>query len=341
MLTFALPLIFLLIPLPFVLWYFFPNKEEQTAVALKVPFYEAIASRLQARMGMFHQSNYFLPFFIVWLLLLLALAGPQWVGKPYPQKREGLNILLALDLSGSMELKDMLLHGRPISRLDVVKRAAAQFVNDRKNDKIGLILFGAQAYLQTPLTYDHQNVLQRIDDATVGLAGKTTSIGDALGLAIKRLQHTPKKGRVVVLLTDGVNNSGVLDPLRAAHLAHHESIKVYTIGLGVPPNSQLTDDLFISLKVTADLDEETLKKIANITHGHYFRATNPQSLYRVYKTINQMEAVSQEEESVRPRHDYYAWPLACAFFLFLYTLNRVGQVFYRRARLPKGGAYGG
>jgi Ca-activated chloride channel family protein len=168
--------------------------------------------------------------FLVWVLLVFALAGPRWVGEPQPLVRDGYNIMLALDISGSMEVSDMLVHGHPVTRLRVVKQAAEQFVQDRAGDRIGLILFGSRAYLQTPLTYDRRSVLMRIEDATVGLAGKTTSIGDALGLAVKRLQNVPAKGRMIILLTDGVNNSGVLPPLKAAELARADGIKVYTIG---------------------------------------------------------------------------------------------------------------
>lgn len=182
---------------------------------------------------------------LVWVLLVIALSGPRWVGEPKPVVREGYNIMMVLDLSGSMEITDMLLHGRPVSRLLVVKRAAEQFVEDRVGDRIGLILFGTRAYLQTPLTYDRHSVLMRIDDATAGLAGKTTSIGDAVGLAVKRLQDVPSKGRVIILLTDGANNSGVLAPLKAAELAKQDGIKIYTIGLGSEADPRaLTGDFF-------------------------------------------------------------------------------------------------
>lgn len=318
----ALPWVFFALPLPLLIWLMSPRASLQLAVALRVPFFDAMVNRLDENKTVSTKSSTLILFLLIWALLLCALSGPRWVGNPLPVKREGYNIMLALDLSGSMELDDMVLHGRPASRLSVVKQAAMQFVQDRKTDKIGLILFGSQAYLQTPLTYDHQNLLMRIQDATVGLAGKTTSIGDALGLAVKRLQHVPPHGRIIILLTDGVNNSGVLAPLKAAELAASEGIKVYTIGLGANPDMDMNNNLLLSMNIDMDLDEDTLKEVANMTGGRYFRATDSQSLNAIYQTINRMETVQQEKQLIRPQHDYYAWPLALAFALFLFWLNQ-------------------
>lgn len=319
----TLPWVLLALPLPIILWYCLPRASIPLPTALKVPFFNDLMPRIESKQIIKGRPTHIIIPMMIWGLLLLALSGPRWIGEPEPLSREGHNIMLALDLSGSMELNDMTLQGQPASRLDVVKRAAAQFVINRTNDKIGLIVFGAQAYLQTPLTYDHQNVMNRIADATVGLAGQSTSIGDALGLAVKRLQHVPPQGRVIILLTDGMNNSGVLAPLKAAELAKENGIKIYTIGLGVENTSpQLVDNLFLTLNPGAELDEETLKEIAKTTHGRYFRASNTQSLHQVYQTINKMETVSQDKNVVRPQQDYYPWPLALAFFIFLYWFNR-------------------
>jgi Ca-activated chloride channel family protein len=319
----TLPWVLIALPLPLLLWFLLPSAAKQLPRALKVPFFNDMMANIQSKHISHDTSTQIVIPLIIWSLLLLAFSGPRWVGEPRPLKREGHNIMLALDLSGSMELDDMRMQGQPATRLEVVKRAASQFVADRTNDKIGLILFGTQAYLQTPLTYDHQNVLNRIADATVGLAGKTTSIGDALGLAVKRLQKVPSQGRVIILLTDGVNNSGVLTPIKAAELANDSKIKIYTIGLGVEnQNTQLANNLFLNLNTGAELDEDTLKEVANITHGRYFRASDTQSLQAVYQTINQMETVSNDNKVVRPQHDYYTWPLALAFFIFLYWFTR-------------------
>jgi Ca-activated chloride channel family protein len=228
--------------------------------------------------------------------------------------------MMALDLSVSMEINDMLLHGRPASRLTVVKRAAEQFVQDRTGDRIGLILFGTRAYLQTPLTYDRHSVLMRIEDATAGLAGKTTSIGDAVGLAVKRLEDVPDTGRIIILLTDGANNSGVLAPLKATELAKEDGIKIYTIGLGSEADPRALSNDFLIPNASADLDEETLQKMAEMTGGRYFRATDTETLHAIYKTIHQLETATQELATIRPQKEYYPWFVGLALLLCVYWM---------------------
>jgi Ca-activated chloride channel family protein len=228
-----------------------------------------------------------------------------------------------------MSVRDMALNQRAATRFSVVKRAAESFVAARTGDKIGLILFGQNAYLLTPLTYDHHAVLDRLADASVGLAGQTTSIGDALGLAVKRLQQVPPDGRVIILLTDGVNNSGVLAPQKAAELAQLDGIKVYTIGLGAESNPQAFGGMFINATQTAELDEETLKTVADMTGGRYFRATDMASLQSIYALINRMELATQEQTRARPEIPYYVWPLGMALgLLFYWFVRRLGVRFY-------------
>ncbi|WP_133127626.1 VWA domain-containing protein [Legionella nagasakiensis] len=325
----ALPWVLTFLPVPILIWFFLPSASLFLPGALKIPFFNAMVEIVKHEKQSFVRHKKIGLFFLIWFLVLFALSGPRWVGEPRPLAREGYNIMLVLDLSGSMELPDMMLHGRPASRLTVVKRAAEQFVRERIGDKIGLILFGSRAYLQTPLTYDRQNILMRLEDATVGLAGKTTSIGDALGLAVKRLQNVPEKGRMIILLTDGANNSGVLVPMKAAELARADDIKIYTIGLGAETDPRALGGLFFNMNASADLDEETLQEVAKVTGGRYFRATDMQSLQTIYEVINQLEKVSQEQATVRPQHDYYPWPLALAFFVFLYWLAEEGRFFAR------------
>lgn len=316
----AQPWVLLIAPLPLVIWFLVPRTASALPAAMKVPFYHALFNIVDQQKKVMSGQGRSGLLLLIWLLILLALAGPRWIGEPIPLTREGRNIMLALDLSGSMELNDMLMEGRPVSRLVVVKHAAEQFVEQRTGDKIGLILFGTRAYLQTPLTYDKHSVLMRIEDATAGLAGKTTSIGDALGLAIKRLQDTPPQGRVIILLTDGANNSGVLSPLKAAELAQTDHVKIYTIGLGSESDPMAMDAMFAGVNASADLDEETLKQVAKITGGRYFRATDPKSLQTIYDTINQLETISQDEATIRPQKDYYPWVLGLALCLFFFWL---------------------
>ncbi|ASQ44707.1 vWA domain-containing protein [Legionella clemsonensis] len=323
----ALPWVLFFLPLPLLLWFVLPKASIRLPAALKIPFFNAILPIVNQRPRFWVAQAQMGLFFVIWGLLLLAAAGPRWIGEPLPLERQGRNIMLVLDLSGSMELPDMIFHGRPVSRLTVVKHAAEEFVRQRVGDRIGLILFGARAYLQTPLTYDRQTVLLRIEDATVGLAGQTTSIGDALGLAVKRLQDVPAKGRMIILLTDGANNSGILAPLKAAELAKLDGIKVYTIGLGTESDPRALRNLFLNVNASSDLDEETLQEVAKITGGRYFRATDVQSLHEIYETINQLETVTQEQATIRPQHDYYPWPLAFAFLLFCYWLANKAKLF--------------
>ncbi|MFA5959002.1 MAG: VWA domain-containing protein [Tatlockia sp.] len=326
MYEFASPWVLCALPLPLLLWFFMQRASTQLPAAIRVPHYQAMFALMEQKKlsGPGHTSIRL--FFLIWSLVLLALAGPRWVGEPLPLHRDGRNIMLALDLSGSMDIPDMLLNGRPVNRLTVVKHTAREFVRARTGDHIGLILFGTRAYLQTPLTYDHNNVLQRLDDASVGLAGQTTSIGDAIGLAVKHLQDVPAKSRVIILLTDGANNSGVLPPLKAAQIARLDNIKIYTIGLGAKSQSQNLGDVFFNPNPASDLDEETLESVATTSGGRYFRATDPESLAAIYERINTLETVEQDEASVRPEQEYYPWPLGLALCLLFYWLGKRGQL---------------
>ncbi|CAM3031188.1 BatA [Legionella steigerwaltii] len=335
----ANPWMLILLPIPLLLWFLIPRAKVHLPAALKVPFFTAMIHIAdQEKRSVSAQSSLIVPA-VVWLLLVIALAGPRWIGPPKPIEREGFNIMLALDLSGSMEIPDMLLHGRPVSRLSVVKSAAEQFVRDRSGDKIGLILFGTRAYLQTPLTYDRHTILLRLEDATAGLAGKTTSIGDAVGLAVKRLNDVPKEGRILILLTDGANNSGVLAPLKAAELAKEEGIKIYTIGLGSEAESRALVGDFIMQNASADLDEETLQKMSDMTGGRYFRATDTETLHSIYKTINELETVSQEQATVRPQKEYYPWFVGVALLLcFSWLIGKADLTLKVNSVVPGRGA---
>ena len=326
----ACPWFLAALPLPFIIWFLLPTARILCISALQVPFFSAMQTIVhQEQRSLGAQSALIIPG-IIWVLLVVSGAGPRWVGDPLPVKRAGYNIMMALDLSGSMEMTDMIVQGRPVSRLAVVKQAAEHFVADRTGDRIGLILFGTQAYLQTPLTYDKPSVLMRLEDATVGLAGKTTSIGDAIGLAVKHLKEVPKAGRVLILLTDGANNSGVLAPLKAAEIAKDEAIKIYTIGLGSESDPRaMSPNNFFDFNVSADLDEATLEQIAQMTGGHYFRATDPESLQAIYQTINQLVRSKQDQATIRPQHDYYPWILACALLLCLIWLVVKTRLGYR------------
>jgi Ca-activated chloride channel family protein len=235
--------------------------------------------------------------------------------------------LLAVDISGSMEREDMQLNGRMVNRLVAVKEVVGDFVIERQGDRLGLILFGAKAYLQTPLTFDRKTMQTLLYEAQLGFAGNGTAIGDAIGLSVKRLQERPENHRVVILLTDGANNAGELDPLKAAELASRAKVKIYTIGIGA---EVMESRSIFGSRITnpsADLDEKTLTGIAQATGGKFFRARNPQELSAIYSELNRLEPIEQDAETIRPIAALYHWPLALAFALslLLALINRRGQ----------------
>ncbi len=315
MFEFIWPFALLLLPLPFLISKLLPAKDIHANYALKVPFYQHL--KQLSNLNIEPQKINLILLWLVWMLLVIAVSGPRWVGKPQPIKREGRNIMLALDLSGSMQQSDMKINGRPVTRLTIVKNAAKKFINQRDGDRLGLVLFGTNAYLQTPLTFDRQTILHMLNDATVGLAGQTTSIGDAIALSVKRLAKTPPDSRVLILLTDGANNSGNIEPVQAAEIAKKYNIKIYTIGLGA---EQLVMRTVFGPQVynpSQDLDETQLKKIAKLTGGEYFRAKDSEQLKKIYNKINQLEVVKLDSKVFRPISVYYYIPLALALLCFL------------------------
>jgi Ca-activated chloride channel family protein len=250
------------------------------------------------------------------LLLVLAAARPQWVGETLHLPVSGRSLMLAVDISGSMQTEDMLIDDRQVMRLAAVKHVAADFIGQRTGDQLGLILFGDQAYLQVPLTFDRHTVGTLLDEAAIGLAGKSTAIGDAIGLAIKRLREQPQQNRVLILLTDGANTAGSVEPLKAADLAASEAVRIYTIGIGA--DSMLVRTPFGTRRVaSSDLDEDTLQAIADKTGGRYYRARDTESLQDIYALLDAMEPVSEDEQSYRPIDELYTWPLGGAFLISL------------------------
>jgi Ca-activated chloride channel family protein len=310
----AWPWVFVLAPLPWLLrWWLRPAAPEQ-ALHLPHPGLHLDTPERQGRGGW---RTWLLV--LAWLALLIAAARPQWVGPPQAQQRSGRALMLAVDLSGSMRTDDMQLGGQPVSRFGAVEAIAGDFVARRSGDEMGLILFGSRAFLVTPLTYDLHAVQAQLQGAAVGLAGTETAIGDAIGVAVKRLAGQPEQARVVVLLTDGVNNAGNIAPLDAAHAAKAAGVRIYTIGIGATEMS--IPDLFGTHTVnpSADLDEGMLRSIATQTGGHYFRATDSKQLAEAYRAIDALEPMPQQGPSLRPRHELFRWPLALAAVAWLLT----------------------
>jgi Ca-activated chloride channel family protein len=329
---FATPVAWFLLPLPLLVWLLIPPAKRSSQPALILPFYADIKTLCEkkARVRKYRLSR--LLACLVWVLGVCALAGPQWLGKPIQMARAGRNILLAIDVSGSMETPDMLVKGKRYDRLSLVKAVAKRFIDKREGDRLGLILFGSRAYLQTPLTYDRKTVKAQLEDATIGLAGQRTAIGDAIGAAVKRLSALPQNARVLVLLTDGASNAGA-DPIQAAKMAAKNHIRIYTIGLG---GDKIPVDTPFGVQYrqqSSDLDPHTLKTIADLTGGLFFRADNPASLVEAYQRLNDLEPVTAESTAYRPVTPLYHWPLLAAFLIILGFLSRPVQRSLTRRRL--------
>ena len=323
---FLWPMAFLLLPLPYLVRRFANPTPIASSGALRVPFYRQLASHPQGtgRRSVGTTSKLLLAGSI-WLLLVVAVARPVIVGEEVPLPREGRDLMMAIDLSGSMAREDFALNGRRATRLDVVKDAAIDFINRREGDRLGLILFSERAYLQAPLTFDRQVVGELLGEAGVGLTGQQTAIGDAIGVAIKRLKDRPVDSRVLILLTDGASNAGVLDPIQAAKVAKDFGIRIYTIGVGASPSVVRTAFGRQVVDPSRDLDEATLKQIADTTGGQYFRARDVDGLASVYADIDRLEPVDGEPESVRPVDDLFYWPLGAALALtFIFAASLPG-----------------
>ena len=321
--------VFLLAPLPWLMRRLLPNAESGEA-AMQVSFLadlEALAGQ-RARKTLPDLRQH-APLVLIWLLLLLAAARPEWVGEPLPVPSSGRDLMLAVDVSGSMDYPDMHWQGKEVSRLELVKGLLGEFIDGRRGDRLGLILFGTQAYLQSPLTFERLTVKTWLDEALIGIAGKNTAVGDAIGLAVKRLRERPAQSRVLVLVTDGANTAGQIEPLTAARLAAAEGVKIYTIGIGADPQSSGIAGM-LGINPGLDLDEPQLTEIASLTGGQYFRARDADELAEISRVLDQLEPVSQLPTLARPAQPLFPWPLGAALLL---SLLLVSQQLWPQARL--------
>jgi len=310
----AWPWLFLLLPLPFLVRKVLKAAPQLPVQALRVPWYALVVGSGPAYLK---RSMMAAMAALIWLLLVCAAVRPQWVGDIESIPVTGRDLLLAVDISGSMDTQDMILNQRAVNRLTVVKRVAGEFIERRRGDRVGLVLFGSRAYLQTPLTFDTQTTAILLDEAEIGLAGRETAIGDAIGLSVKRLREDAATKRVLILLTDGANTSGEVQPMQATEFAAREGLTIYTVGVGA--DEMMVQDFFGSRMVnpSADLDEDTLRAIAERTGGAYFRARDAQALEEIYEQLDKLEPVESDQESVRPVDDLFYWPLSLALVLAL------------------------
>ena len=324
MLSFVWPWFYLILPLPFL------YRKLRRSASSESPYLEStillsIAETQNRLVSSTSQRRLLILLLIIaWLSLVTAIARPVNIGDPVALPTTGRDILLAVDISGSMEREDMIINGRQVNRLYAVKSVVGEFVNTREGDRLGLILFGERAYLQTPLTFDTKTLRDLLIEAQIGFAGNGTAIGDAIGLSVKKLKERPDSNRVLILLTDGSNTAGVLSPSEASDIAKKAKVKIYTIGIG--DGRQRNQGLFGQTLVNQnnDLDERTLTAIADLTGGKYFRARDPRELRSIYDQLNKLEPIDQDEELLRPITSLFHWPLAlfltCSLLIILIRL---------------------
>jgi Ca-activated chloride channel family protein len=311
----AWPWVLLALPLPLIIRYVLPEAKGISEAGLRVPSIDSF-STLVDRSGKEQLLNWrFWVSVLAWMLLVVAAARPERIGDELDVPVAGRNLMLAVDLSGSMDQKDFELGGRRVDRLTATKAVASDFIERREGDRIGLILFGERAYLQVPLTLDRETVKILLLESFIGLAGEKTAIGDAITLAVRRVHEQEKDegDQVLVLLTDGANTAGEVEPIKAAELAQQVGLRIYTIGIGA---EQLEVASLIGgrrhINPSADLDEDTLTQIASLTGGKYFRATDTASLQDIYKLVDELEPVEEPESGFRPVKSYFFYPLGMA-----------------------------
>ena len=309
---FAWPWWLCALPLPLLVRWWLPP-QRNAAAALRVPYVERL-DRVAAAGG--HSLRGRGPGWLAWLawaLLCLAAARPQQFGPPIVPPQVGRDLMLAVDLSGSMDEQDMELGGTIVDRLTAAKAVLADFLERRVGDRVGLLVFGERAYTLTPMTLDRTSVREQLADSVVGLAGRATAIGDAIGLAVKRLQAQPANQRVLILLTDGVNTAGALTPEKATELAAAANVRVHTIAFGGEGGGLSVFGFRLPIAGGEDIDEASLQRIATQTGGRFFRARDTESLAGIYAEIDRLEPIQRPGQAVRPRIERYPWPLAAAF----------------------------
>ncbi|WP_448549187.1 vWA domain-containing protein [Thalassotalea fusca] len=308
----ALPWALIALPLP-LLVYWLPAKRKTQAAPLYMP--TVIGGTQSSISG---TNKPMVPkslLAIIWVLLVIAASQPQWLGDAVNIPSESREMMVAVDLSGSMQVEDMNLNGQTVNRLEMLKVLLGEFIERRVGDRIGLILFGDDAYMQTPMTYDRATVKKMLDETVLGLVGKQTAIGDAIALAVKRFNEKQDSNRVLLLLTDGQNTAGKITPEQALELAVAKGITIYTVGIGA--DVMVQKSLFGARRInpSSELDEKTLMAIAEQTNGRYFRARSSENMNEIYHLIDKLEPVEQDQQQMRPLTALFHYPLSLAVIL--------------------------
>ncbi|NRA84442.1 MAG: VWA domain-containing protein [Gammaproteobacteria bacterium] len=306
MFEFQWPMVFFAIPLPLLCYLLLPATTKAPMAALKVATTQAfpqgnITTTASSRTNLAITT-------IIWLLLVTAASRPLWIGDPIVAPTQARELMLAVDLSASMQEEDMRLNGRWVDRLTMVKSVLAQFIEQRTGDRLGLILFADNAYVQAPLTFDLATVKQLLDESILGLVGQRTAIGEAIGLAVKRFDRRENTNRVLILLTDGENTAGNLTPDQALQLAVAAKVTIYTIGVGSAQQVGFFNR-------GSSIDERSLTAISKATNGQYFKATDAKELANIYQQLDKLEKIDANEQIMRPQQALFYWPLTIALLL--------------------------
>ena len=326
MINLTCPYALFLLLFPLLIRAILPRLQGMHGDGLKIPFLKDLEKiEGKNKIGLDQHISYpkngnIVFLYLIWGLLCLAAARPILTGEPFRPKNFGREIVMVMDISTSMLEEDYALNGRRISRIDAVKIAAYNFLQNRINDKIGLVLFGTQAYLQSPPTFDNESVKNIILDMQPGMAGKSTSIGDAIGIAVQALDNeNSDAAKIIILLTDGENNDGSITPAQALNLAKKSNVKIYTIGVG--NDQSIMQSFFSSLSgMKVNRDNPELKALAAQTSGQYFRADSTESLLKVYEAIDALEAAENEDNFVKNITELYYIPLLAAILLAFLVL---------------------
>ncbi|MGM0633709.1 MAG: vWA domain-containing protein [Pseudomonadota bacterium] len=323
MLEFIWPWVFLALPLPLLIYWFVPRAPRQEA-ALQVPFFrQALQLRSDSSHRLGRKPVLLTLCILIWLLMVTAASRPQWAGEPQQLPATGRDMMLVLDMSGSMEARDMFLDNTQLSRFRVMKEVVSDFAENRQGDRLGIILFSRFAYMLTPMTFDLNSVAGMIQDLEVGVIDESaTAIGDGIGLAVKHLREQPENNRVMILLTDGVNNSGELTPDQAGQLAETEGVRVHIVGLASDQFAR--QSAFIRSQgnsANSEIDDAAMTRVAQMTGGRYFRARTLEDLVEIYDELDQIEPIEQDDQTFRPVKVLFHWPLGIAMLLsFLMAL---------------------
>lgn len=327
MFEFDFPWLFILLPLPLLVHWFIPAYR-QSQDSIRVPFFQRLVEltgQKPQKGSVILQRVLFQKLWVptTWILLVVAMAKPMWIGEPIEITQSARDLMVAVDLSGSMDTSDFTLaNGDEISRLDAVKRLLSEFAAQRENDRLGLIVFGDSPYLQSPFTEDHSTWLTLLNETEIAMAGQSTMFGDAIGLAIKLFEGSSTENRVLIVLTDGNDTGSKVPPIEAAKVAAHKKLTIYIIAVG---NPQATGDELV--------DMDVMNLVAQSTGGSAYQALDRGELAQAYADIARLEPEIHETLSFRPHHSLYHYPLAIAVmgYLLFFSLMSVRSQWRRRS----------